>query len=80
MVKGTEGFAVLDHATSTPNCAYDAKKDVIHYDYQKNQTHFFNSTPGRFVIFFPSDWHIAKVQTNKKDQHIRVIVIKVDYM
>lgn len=80
VVKGTEGFAVLDHATSTPNCAYDAKKDVIHYDYQKNQTHFFNSIPGRFVIFFPSDWHIAKVQTNKKDQHIRVIVIKVDYI
>ncbi len=80
VVKGTEGFALLDHATSPANCAYDAKKDVIHYDYQKNKTHFFDSTPGRFVIFFPSDWHIAKIQTKKKDQTIRVIVIKVDYM
>ena len=51
-----------------------------YYDYLKNKTHFFDSTPGRFVVFFPSDWHIAKVQTKKKDQTIRVIVIKVDYM
>ena len=80
VVKGTEGFALLDHATSTANCAYDAQKDVIRYDYRKDKTHFFDSTPGRFVIFFPSDWHIAKVQTKKKDQNIRVIVIKVDYM
>ena len=80
VVKGTEGFALLDHATSTPNCAYDAKKDVNHYDYLKDHTRFFDSTPGHFVVFFPSDWHIAKVQTKKKDQNIRVIVIKVDYM
>ncbi|MBQ4029493.1 MAG: YhcH/YjgK/YiaL family protein, partial [Prevotella sp.] len=41
---------------------------------------FFPSTPGKFLIFFPSDWHIAKIATNKKDQNIRVIVVKVDYV
>ncbi|WP_394801223.1 hypothetical protein [Bacteroides intestinalis] len=31
-------------------------------------------------MFFPSDWHIAKIATDKEDQDIRVIVIKLDYM
>lgn len=80
VVRGTEGFATLDHATSPANCKYDEKKDVIHYDYDAKKTHFFDSKPGRFIIFFPSDWHIAKIATKKKDQNIRVIVIKVDYV
>jgi len=79
VVKGTEGFGILDHYTSKPNCAYDGKKDVIHYDYDKDKTKFIESVPGRFVIFFPRDWHIAKVATEKDDQTIRVIVIKVEY-
>ena len=80
VVKGTEGFATLDHASSRPNCKYDQKKDVIHYDYDVSKTHFFNSRKGTFVIFFPDDWHIAKIATKKNDQQIRVIVIKVDYV
>ncbi len=82
VVRGTEGFALLDHATSPANCKYDEKKDVIHYDYDPAKTHFFNcdAAKNRFVIFFPGDWHIAKVATKKKDQSIRVIVIKVDYV
>ena len=80
VVKGTEGFATLDHASSTPNCQYDEKKDVIHYDYDAKKTHFFDSRAGRFIIFFPEDWHIAKIATKKADQKIRVIVIKVDYL
>lgn len=80
VVKGTEGFALLDHETSRPNCEYDAKKDLIRYDYEKDKTLFFDSKPGRFVIFFPEDWHIAKVATKKKNQDIRVIVVKVDYI
>ena len=80
VVKGTEGFALLDHKSSTPNCQYDAERDVIRYDYDKQKTHFFNSTPKHFVVCFPSDWHIAKVKTALEDQTIRVIVIKIDYV
>lgn len=80
VVRGTEGFATLHHLSSPANCAYDAKKDVIHYDYDPARTHFFQSTPGRFVIFFPSDWHIAKIATREADQAIRVIVVKLDYI
>ncbi len=80
VVKGTEGFALLDHASSTISVPYDDKKDVMRYQYDKNKTHFFNVKSGQFVIFFPSDWHIAKVQTKKKDQKIRVIVVKMDYV
>ena len=68
VVKGTEGFALLDHASSTISVPYDNKKDVMRYQYDKNKTHFFHVKSGQFVIFFPSDWHIAKVQTKKKDQ------------
>lgn len=78
VVKGIEGFALLDHKSSKEG-KYDTKKDVIHYDYDKSKTNFFKSIPGSFNIFFPSDWHIAKVATEEKDQNIRVIVIKVDY-
>lgn len=77
VVKGTERFGVIDHYTSTPNCKY--RPDVIHYDYAPQKARFFDSTPGEFFIFFPRDWHIAKVATDGEDQTIRVIVIKVDY-
>jgi beta-galactosidase beta subunit len=52
----------------------------MRYHYQKEKTQFFDVKEGNFVIFFPSDWHIAKVQTKKKDQRIRVIVVKMDYV
>ena len=80
VVKGTEGFALLDHETSTVSQPYNEQKDVMRYNYVKEKTNFFNVNSGQFVIFFPSDWHIAKVQTKKKDQTIRVIVVKMDYM
>ncbi len=79
VVSGTEGFALIDHGSSTPNCEYDAKKDVIHYDYVKDKTKFFTNRKGSFNIFFPGDWHIAKVQLCKKNKPFRVIVVKVDY-
>ncbi len=77
-VKGVEGFGIIEQRTSKPNCDY--KPDVIHYDYDLQKAKFYNSCPGRFFLFFPGDWHIAKVQTGKKDQHIRVVVIKLDYV
>ena len=80
VVKGSEGFALLDHATSNVTMPYNEKKDLIRYDYVKEKTHFFSPKAGKVIIFFPSDWHIAKVETKKKDQTIRVIVIKVDYI
>lgn len=76
-VKGTERFGVIDHYSSTPNCKY--RPDVIHYDYDRRKARFFDSTPGEFFIFFPRDWHIAKVANDGEDQTIRVIVVKVDY-
>ena len=77
-VKGIERFGIIDHYTSKPNCKY--RPDVIHYDYEKCRTKFYDSTPDKFFIFFPSDWHIAKVNNDTNDQNIRVIVIKVDYV
>lgn len=78
VVKGTERFGLLDHATSYPNCAY--KPDFISYDYDVAKTTFIDSTPGRFFLFFPSDWHIAKIATDSGSQVIRVIVVKLDYI
>ena len=77
-VKGVERFGIIDHLTSRPNCEY--RPDVIHYDYVKENTLFYDSTPGEFFIFFPDDWHIAKVANDTDDQTIRVIVVKVDYI
>lgn len=78
VVKGTERFGIIDHFTSKPNCKY--KPDVIHYDYDQKKAKFYDSTPDEFFIFFPRDWHIAKVANDSNDQNIRVIVIKVDYV
>ena len=76
-VKGTERFGIIDHVTSTPKDKY--KKDVIHYNYDKERALFYDSTPDKFFIFFPGDWHIAKVNNNTEDQVIRVCVIKVEW-
>lgn len=79
VVKGIERFGIIDHETSTPKDKY--KPDVIHYNYDVSKARFYDSTPDKFFIFFPSDWHIAKVATPlTDDQNIRVIVIKVDYV
>ena len=78
VVKGTERFGIIDHNTSKANCPY--KPDVIHYDYELSRAHFYDSRPDKFFIFFPNDWHIAKVANDTDDQTIRVIVIKVDYI
>ena len=78
VVKGTERFGIIDHYTSKPNSRY--RPDVVHYDYDPQKALFYDSTPDRFFIFFPGDWHIAKVATDNEDQNIRVIVIKVPYV
>lgn len=77
-VKGTERFGKIDHETSTPNCEY--RPDVIHYDFDASKVRFYDSTPDKFFLFFPEDWHIAKIANDTDDQNIRVIVIKVDYI
>jgi YhcH/YjgK/YiaL family protein len=78
VVKGTERFAVLEHNSSKPNCEY--RPDVIHYDYDATKAHFYDSDANSFFLFFPCDWHIAKVATEQADQTIRVIVVKLDYV
>lgn len=77
VVKGVERFGIIDHYTSTPNCKY--RPDVIHYDYEKDRALFYDSTPDEFFLFFPRDWHIAKINNDTSAQDIRVIVVKVDY-
>lgn len=78
VVKGTERFGIIDHTTSTPNTKY--RPDVIHYKYDLDKTRFYDSAPDKFFIFFPADWHIAKVKTDRDDQKIRVVVVKLDYV
>ena len=78
VVRGTERFGLIEHTSSTPNCEW--KPDVIHYDYDKEKARFIDSSPDRFFIFFPQDWHIAKIENDTDNQDIRVIVIKVDYI
>lgn len=78
VVKGIERFGVLDHFSSTTTGQW--KPDVIRYEYDKSKTRFYDSRPDEFFIFFPNDWHIAKVANDTKDQNIRVIVAKVKYV
>ncbi len=78
VVKGTERFGLIDHYTSEVNVPY--RPDVVHYAYDTARARFYDSDPQHFFLFFPGDWHIAKVKTDSDDQHIRVIVVKVDYL
>lgn len=75
VVKGTEGFKILDHNTSTLSTKY--KYDVVRYKYEPDACKTLEVPSGEFVIFFPDDWHVAKVSTSLKDQNIRVIVVKM---
>lgn len=77
VVKGKEGFCRLDHDSSKPNIEYNLKKDRMEYQYDAGKLEHFESIEGTFNIMFPCDWHIAKVQTQERDQHLRVLVIKM---
>lgn len=77
-VKGTERFGILDHESSVANCEY--KPDVIHYDYDGSKVKLYDSTPDKFFLFFPDDWHIAKINNDTDNQTIRVVVVKIDYV
>ena len=77
VVRGTEGFARLDHETSKPLAPY--KPDRLEYSFQADRLERFESIPGTFNIMFPDDWHVGKVKTQQADQHLRVLVIKMDY-
>jgi len=79
VVRGTEGFCLLDHETSKGNIEYLAKKDRMEYTFDASKLKQFKSIPGTFNIFFPCDWHVAKVKTDEADQSLRVLVIKVEF-
>lgn len=78
VAKGKERFGIIEHESSKPNCKF--RPDVIHYDYDAAKARFHDSRPDRFFLFFPCDWHIAKIATDDADQTIRVIVVKLDYV
>ena len=78
VVKGCEGFGLPDHATTYPSKAY--VDDFQAYSFDKDKVRYIDSTPNRFFLFFPNDWHIAKIATEQESQDIRVIVIKLDYV
>lgn len=79
VVKGTEGFALLDHDTSKGNIEYKLERDRMEYTFEADKLKRFESVPGTFNIMFPCDWHIAKVKTGQDSQKLRVLVIKVNY-
>lgn len=76
VVKGKEGFCRLDHETSTPKAPY--KHDRLEYIFDANRLQRFESIEGTFNIFFPCDWHIAKVKTSEDSQKLRVLVVKMN--
>lgn len=78
VVKGKEGFCRLDHETSVPLAEY--KKDRLEYKFDTEKLEHIESIPGTFNIFFPCDWHVAKVKTKEDSQKIRVLVIKMENM
>lgn len=77
VVKGVERFAILDHESSKPNTEY--KPDVIRYAYDMSKTKYIEPKHDKFVLFFPDDWHVAKIANDTDNQDIRVIVVKLDY-
>lgn len=78
VVKGVERFAILEQTSSTPIGNY--RPDVLHYNYDKSKAKYYDSTPDKFFLFFPSDWHVAKINNDGTDQTIRVIVVKVEFV
>lgn len=77
VVSGREGFARLDHETSSPLSDY--KPDRLEYRFDASRLERFNSIDGTFNIMFPCDWHVAKVRTQEPSQRLRVLVVKMDY-
>ncbi len=76
VVRGKEGFCRLDHDTSKPIAPY--KIDRLEYTFDAERLQRFESIEGTFNIFFPCDWHVAKVKTAEPSQKLRVLVVKMD--
>lgn len=79
VVRGSEGFALLDHDTSTQNNEYTLDRDRKEYKFDYNRLERFYNTPGRFIIMFPCDWHCAKIKASTPQPNLRVLVCKVNY-
>ena len=82
-IEGTSLVVSVEDSKNEPlekRTSESHRKHIIHYDFDPEKTTFIDSVPGEFFLFFPSDWHIAKIATDKEDQDIRVIVIKLDYI
>lgn len=77
VVRGYEGFCLLDHETSRPQTDY--KPDRLEYFFDYSRLLQFENIPGTFNIMFPCDWHVAKVKTQHASQNLRVLVVKMDY-
>lgn len=77
VVRGYEGFCLLDHETSSPLSDY--KPDRLEYHFAYDRLLQFENIPGTFNIMFPCDWHVAKVKTSHESQTLRVLVVKMDY-
>lgn len=77
VVSGTEGFALLDHETSTENIKYTLERDRMEYKFNAAKLKQFQSIPGTFNLMFPCDWHVAKVKTTEPSQKLRVLVVKM---
>ena len=88
-IPDTELFATVEDGVNDPLEKRGSESHYHHIDLQyvvkgterfASKAMFIDSTPERFFLFFPSDWHIAKIQTDKEDQNIRVVVVKLDYI
>ena len=90
-IPGTKLVASVEDSENGPLEKRNSESHYHHIDFQWTvkgtegfgiikKARFYDSNPKEFFIFFPSDWHIAKVKTKKEDQTLRVIVIKVDYI
>jgi biofilm protein TabA len=75
MIRGKEKIGVMDPATAKVTDAYDAAKDLAHYDASANGTYYI-ADPETLLIFFPQNAHRPGIHADGYDK-VKKLVIKI---
>ena len=71
VVRGEEKIGVCALAKATVTEAYDAAKDIAHYDAEGTQ---YSALPGTFFIFFPGDAHRPNISPGGNAPDKKVVI------
>ena len=77
MVRGTEKFGYAPYKNQQPSTGFLSGNDVAFYQVPPQDMDYITLSPGRFILFFPTDIHQPEVFTGEPAL-VKKLVVKVN--